>query len=522
MEKGITLSFSEDRPEMRELLEFNHQLSDIHGAAGVLSWDRETYMPNGASQARANQLATLAGIAHRLLVSDETRQLLDKLTVLKQCAELTHCDVALIRELNRAYNRVKKVPQQLVENIERTTSEGTEIWQKARKESDFKLFRGVLKKIVELKLKEADCVGYVETPYNLFLDDFEAGLTVNLVDKMFSTLKDITTDILGKIGNSDVHIDQSILKADIPRDKLMAFTEEILKVMDFDFNCGRQDVSTHPMTINFDPTDVRVTTRFGEQFFTSSIYSSMHEGGHALYELGVDRTLSRTMLAGGTSLGIHESQSRLWENYIGRSLEFWRFLYVNVIQIWNETDTKAFPIDFFRAVNKVEPNLIRVDSDEVTYNLHVILRYEIERDLLEGRIGVDDMPEIWNAKIKQYLGLEVPDDARGVLQDVHWSHGSFGYFPTYSLGNLYAAQLYYVLAKEIGEAELMDHVSSGNLIPVREWLRDKVHCYGSVFQADELIRKATGESLNSEYFRRYLNDKFRSIYQFKDREIEGF
>lgn len=530
--EGQTSLFS-NMPAMGELLELNHKLCDIHSAMNVLEWDQETYMPKGGAEARGNQLATLAGIYHEVLTSPEAGGLINDLFYYMMGCDVVQFgipvsfsvyDKALIREIHRAYYRKVKVPTKLVEDISRTTSQAIELWQKARKESNFRIFSGVLKTLLDLKLEEADRVGFEGTPYNLFLDDHEPGLTVETVDRVFASLKQITSAVLAKIQQSDVQIDQDILKKRLPETQFMEFTNRILAAMGFDFDCGRQDKSAHPFTVSFDPSDVRVTTRFGEQYFTSSIYSSIHEGGHALYDQGVDRRLSRTLLGPNeisVSLGIHESQSRLWENCIGRSPEFWHRWYPELLLVFGyRIGALLFKNeDFLKAINKVEPNLIRVDSDEVTYNLHIILRYEIERELVDGRIKVEDLPEAWNAKVKQYLGLDVPNDAKGVLQDVHWSHGSFGYFPTYSLGNLYAAQIFHTL-KEVFP-DFNERVAAGEMKFAREWLRDKLHKYGTTYRAHELIKMMTGRELDPRYFLEYLAAKFGKIYNFDPAELSS-
>lgn len=511
--KNNSSLFSLSIKEIKNLLEINVQVSDLSSTLGVLHWDQETYMPTGGIETRANQMATLSGLLHKLSTSNKINRLIESLNKRKERGELNIYDEALLREWRRTYEREIKVPRKLVEALTKTESLGMEFWQKARKESKFSIFRAPLSKIIDLKFQEANYVGYQKTPYNLFLDDHEPGLTTEVVDSIFSDLKDITISILRKIHSVDYHIDQDVLRKNLAESDLWNFTIAILKTMGFDFDRGRQDRSVHPFTINFGVNDVRVTTRFGEQFFTSSIFSTIHEGGHALYNQGIDPKLSRTILSNGTSLAIHESQSRFWENYVGRSAAFWQHWYPRLVQAFPNSGLEAaHEGDFVLAVNKIEPNLIRVDSDEITYNLHIILRYEIERDIFAGRLQIKDLPEVWDAKVKEYLGIEVPSDAKGVLQDIHWSHGSFGYFPTYSLGNLYAAQIY-KKAKDVF-SDFEEKVSTGEMLFLRDWLKENIHRHGATYQAQDLIKKITGETLNTNYFREYLEDKFSRIYHY--------
>jgi len=506
--------FSLKIPEIKSLLKINYEVADLGAAYAILHWDQETYMPEKAIGGRAEQLAALAGVIHKIATSRKVGRLLDALSKREAAGELNIYDQALLREWRRRYEREVKVPKRLVEALNRAVSKGNAVWQKARQESKFSVFEGALEKIFDLKLKEAACVGFGENPYNLFLDDHEPGLTMEFLDKIFAELRDIVIEILRKVHAANFHIDQDILRKKLNEKELWDMTLAILAAMGFDFSRGRQDkVAGHPFTIELHRDDVRVTTRFREQFFTSGIFTAIHEGGHAIHHQGGDPAFSRTALYSMPSLALAESQSRFWENYIGRSAAFWRHWYPRLGQSFPSAGLEAaHEEDFVRAVNKVEPNLIRVDSDEVTYNLHIIIRYEIERDLFAGRLKIRDLPEAWNAKIKDYLRLDVPSDVKGVLQDVHWAHGSFGYFPTYSLGNLYAAQI----NKKIRSVflDFDERIAKGEMIFVRDWLGENIHKHGAVYGMEELIKKITGEPLNPQHFRDYLRDKFGRIYHF--------
>jgi carboxypeptidase Taq len=504
--------FSISNRRIKRLLEINRELAFLQSAANLFSWDQHTYMPKGAGDVRAELIGTAEGAIHKCITSKTVGKLLDGLES-ENFQNFTDYDKALIRLFRRIYNRNIKVPKKLAVEIAEATSKGQEIWDKARAESKFSLFKETLERIVNLKFQEAKCVGYETNPYALFLDDFEPGMTTDVLDSVFESVKRATIGILKRFGDFSKSISQDILKRPVEQVKLANFSLKILEAMGFDFKYGRQDESAHPFTTSFDPTDVRITTRYGEQFLTSSIFTSMHEGGHALYEQNADPRLGRTLIAWNKSLVIHESQSRLWENLVGRSKEFWSFWYPLLAKIFLESGFKpAEEKEFVLAINKIQPDLIRVNSDEVTYNLHIILRYELERDLFGGHLDVKDLPEAWNTKIKEYLGLDVPDDKHGVLQDVHWSSGGFGYFPTYTLGNLYAAQIWPKICEDIGEIAMPGGLAR-NLKTIKEWLKEKIHRFGATYETVNLLKMVTGEKMNPQYFTDYINKKFENIYK---------
>jgi carboxypeptidase Taq len=503
--------FSISNRRIKKLLEINRELAFLQSAANLFSWDQQTYMPKGAGDVRAELIGTAEGSIHKCITSKTVGKLLDGLES-ENFQNFTDYDKALIRLFRRIYNRGIKVPKKLAIEIAEATSKGQEIWEKARAESKFSLFQDTLERIVNLKFQEAKCVGYEANPYALFLDDFEPGMTTDMLDSVFESVKHATIGILKRFGDFSKSINQDILRRSVEQKKLAGFSLTILKAMGFDLKYGRQDESAHPFTTSFDPTDVRITTRYGEQFLTSSIFSSMHEGGHALYEQGVHPRLGRTLIAWNKSLVIHESQSRLWENIVGRSKELWSYWYPMLAVIFLESGFKsAEEKEFVLAINKIQPNLIRVDSDEVTYNLHIILRYEIERDLFGGRLGIKDLPEAWNDKIKEYLGLDVPDDKRGLLQDVHWSSGYFGYFPTYTLGNLYAAQIWSKICEDTGEISMPGKLAL-HLRTIKEWLKEKIHRFGATYETTDLLKMITGERLDPQYWVDYINRKFENLY----------
>ncbi len=483
--------FTTSDPDIAKLLEISGELFDIAGATSLLHWDQETYMPPRGIIHRSRQLSTMSAIYHAKLTDKKVGELLKKLEGKGE----NDSDKALIRETKRAYDKATKLPERLVKEMSEATSVGLETWKQARKEKDFKLFKDSLKRILDLKLEEAELVGYKNSPYDALLDDYEPDLTAAELEPMFKSLATEITRILKKHKSKNP---KSILRGQkYSKAEMIKVTEKMLAKIGYDFKAGRQDLSAHPFTINFGHKDVRVTNRYIKDDLASSIFSAIHEGGHGLYEMGISDALANTLLAGGTSLGIHESQSRTWENLIGRSLEFWNY--------WAPYFKKPAK-DIYEEVNQISPGFIRVDADEVTYNLHIIARFQIEKDLVEKKIKVSDLPEIWNSKYKELLGITPPDDAVGVLQDIHWSQGSIGYFPTYTLGNLYAAQFWGALLKAVPETKV--HIESGNFEPILTWLRQNIHQYGLVYRAKDLVKKVTGSELNAKHFVAYLDSKF--------------
>ncbi|MBI2035156.1 MAG: carboxypeptidase M32 [Candidatus Liptonbacteria bacterium] len=512
---GEVQFFSYNNPLIAKLLKNDGRLFDVASAGAVLSWDEEAYMPKGGADSRACVTATIATLHHKLLTSKKLARLIERLENALQANphDFTTHDHLLLQRMSRDHRRATKVSAALVEKISKAHSEGLLAWRKARGESNFKLFQEALAKVVELEKERAVAIGFQGSIYNYFLDEHEPGLKVEDVGQIFEAIKVVIKEVLLKVVNSGITVNQEFLKSKLPEEKLGKFCEVLARAMGFDFDRGKMDVTTHPMTTSFTQNDVRFSVRYTEEFFTNVIFSAIHEAGHGLYEQGIDSRFTRTSLGCVESLGVHESQSRFWENCVGRSPMFWDYWYPVMLSYVPEIlSSEVKPMDFVRAVNKVEPTLIRVDADEVTYNLHIILRYEIERDLLEGKISVKDLPEVWNAKVKEYLGIPVPDDKRGVLQDIHWADGSFGYFPTYTLGNLYAAQIFAAIKRSLGENYFDRAENYADMRPIQEWLREKIHGFGATINSRELIKLATGEEPNPKYFRDYLEEKFNVIY----------
>ncbi len=470
-------------------------------------------MPPRAAAHRAKIISTLATVVHEKLTSPEFEKLITKLKDLSEAGKLSREEKCVVRETWRDFSREKKLPKEFVRKLARTVSEAHHIWVEARRKSDFGMFRPQLEKLVALKRQQASFLGYGKSPYDALLDIYEPNAKAEDLSLVFAELKDFLVPFKKKIVNSSIEIDPGVLQGDFDIDKQKKFGREVVLKMGYDLESGRIDESVHPFTQEFSPGDVRITTRFDKNNLFYSLLSTIHEAGHALYEQGLREEHFGTPLGESLSLGIHESQSRLWENFVGRSLPFWEHWYPRLQEIFPEPFSGIPLRNFYEAINAVRPSLIRTEADEVTYNLHIIVRFEIEKELIEGALEVKDLPEVWNQKIRDYLGLAVPDDARGVLQDVHWSGGSFGYFPTYTLGNLYAAQFYDAAKKQI--LNLEEEISRGRFEHLLEWLRKNIHVHGRFYFQDELAMNATGEKLNSRHFTDYLSKKYGEIYSLK-------
>lgn len=510
-------SFTTTDPDIAKLLEISSELFDIKGATELLHWDQETYMPPKGVLHRSRQLGTMSAIFHAKLTDKKVGELIKKLedktnkSNKTNLSNLNDSDKALIREMKRLHDKAVKIPERLVKEMAKAQSDGLEAWKVARQENKFAVFEKPLQKILDLKIEEVNLLGFKKSPYDGLLDEYEPNLTSERVQKVFNPLKLEIVSLLKKIQKSNSAEPKRILREQkFFKEEMTKITEKMLAKIGYDFNAGRQDLSAHPFTINFGHQDVRVTNRYIEQDLASSIFSAIHEGGHGLYELGITETIGNTLLAGGVSLGIHESQSRMWENLIGRSLSFWKYWTPYLQAELPRQVGSSTAEEIYEEVNQVKPGFIRVDADEVTYNLHIIIRFEIEKDLIEKKIQVKDLPEVWNAKYQENLGITPPTNTLGVLQDIHWSQGSIGYFPTYTLGNIYSAQIWNKLTADI--PEVFKHIESGNFEPILHWLRTKIHQYGSIYPAEELAKRVTGEELNPKYFTEYLNSKFSHIY----------
>ena len=492
-----------------ELFELSKEVKTLEGIGRLLEWDQETHMPPGAGAIRAEQLKVLTGISHELFTSKKFENALSKLIDLDTGAfkqDLSPEKKSAVREWRRDFLIATKLPKEFVKKMAQLTSESIALWAKARRENNFSLFAPNLQQLIDLSFDKARYLGFEREPYNALLDHYEPELKEQDVANIFSKLKDEIKNLLKKI-TAAKQVDNPFLEGDFDQGKQIAFSKEVLKAMGYDFSYGRMDISTHPFSTSFHPTDSRITTRMYTKNLIDCILATIHEGGHSLYEMGLPVEHFGSPLCESISLGVHESQSRFWETRIGQSKPFWSYFLPKLQQL--------FPIDatldsFWKGVNKVQPSLIRVEADEVTYPLHVILRFEIERGFFNGSIKVKDLPEVWNAKMQELLGITPKTDKEGCLQDIHWSMGAFGYFPTYTLGNLYAAHIFLAFEKEYPDWE--KRVASGDLIFIREWLKEKVHQHGKRYTSHELMKKIHSADFSEKPYVDYLSKKYSQIY----------
>lgn len=486
------------------------QVQNLQYASSVLGWDQQTFMPPRGAQARAEQLATINKLAHELFTKDEIGQLLEDLQGEASKMDYDSDDASLIRVTRRDYDKSRRVPPQLVAEISQTSALAIEAWTRAREHSKFSEFQPLFEKIVELEIELANRLGYQDRIYDALLDQYEPGMKSAEVQSIFDDLKKGLIPLVRAISGRLDRIDSSCLFRDFDEAKQWDFGVSVIQRYGFDFEAGRQDKSVHPFTTGFGLGDTRITTRLDRHYLPTGLFGTMHECGHALYDMGYRAELEGTPLAGGASLGVHESQSRLWENLVGRSRGFWRHFFPQIREAFPEQLADMDAESFYRAVNKVNPSLIRVEADEVTYNLHIMLRFEIENDLVERKLKVSQVPDAWNAKIKDYLGIVPPNDAEGCLQDIHWSLASLGYFATYSLGNLLSVQFFDKAVKDV--PEIPQQIAQGKFAGLLGWLRENVHRHGRKFTLNELAVRATGEPLQIKSYMEYLRTKYGEIY----------
>jgi len=497
---------SEKLEQLKELL---GEVSDIGRAAAVLGWDQQVNMPPGGAAARGQQLATLGKIAQEKFISDEVGRLIEDLKVEFAGADPASDEAAMVRVAARNYDKARRVPPEFVAEQAVVSSKAFEAWVEARGKSDFSIFQPHLEKVVELVKKYVSFFPPADHPYDTLLDDYEPGMKTAEVKAIFDALRPKQVELIKAITSSK-QVKDDFLHKKYNEKKVMDFGVDVITKYGYDWKRGRQDKAPHPFETTFSIGDVRITTRFEADNPPASLFSTMHESGHAMYEQGINPAYERTPLMGGTSLAVHESQSRMWENLVGRSLPFWEHFF--------PAFKKAFPSQldgvgvkaFYKAINKVEPSLIRVNADEATYNLHIMLRLELEIAMVEGKIAIKDLPEIWNTKMQEYLGVTPPNDAKGVLQDIHWSGGMIGYFSTYALGNLISAQLWEKINKDI--KNLDDHIRKGDFNQLLGWLRTNIHQHGHKYDPQVLVENVTGSKITPEPYVRYLTEKYSEIY----------
>jgi len=482
------------------------RIADVRNAQAVLQWDQETYLPRQGAHFRGQQLSTLAEIAHQFFSDAALGELLQDLLTKNDLSVEQKRNVSLSLE---DYSKAKKYTSDFVRRLSAQTHKAFHAWMDARKANKFSIFEKDLDALIQLKQEEADLLGYEGHPYNALLDEYEKGATVIFLDELFENLMPQLQKLLQQIA-AKPQVDDSLLKQSFPKDDQWIWGIELLKKLQFDFNCGRQDVSEHPFSTAFNPQDVRITTRINELDFSEMTWSCLHEAGHALYEQGSRQAQYGLPLGEPCSYSIHESQSRLWENHVGRSRPFWNAHYPELQQRFPDQFQNTALDLFYKGINKVEPSLIRTNADEITYHFHVYIRYTLEKRLLERSLTAKEIPDYWNAQYRHWMNVSVPDDKQGCLQDVHWSHGSFGYFPTYSLGSFYAAQFYAQARQEIPDLET--EISNGNTSALLQWLRQGIHAKGRFFTSNDLCQHLTGKPLDVRYFMDYVLEKYGTIY----------
>ena len=495
--------------KINQLKQLLAEVSDLHGAIALLGWDQQTYMPPGGAEDRGNQLATLSQIAHNKFTSDEVGQLLEDLEPLVAQLDPDSYENRLVKVTRRLYDKETRVPPEMVAEFAQLTTAAHQIWQEARAENNFGKFQPSLAKIIDLRQRYASIFTPFDHIYDPLLDDFEPGLKTADVKAIFEALRPQQVELIQAISERP-QVEDWFLHQPFEEQKQWDFGVEVISEFGYDWQRGRQDKSAHPFTTNFGIDDVRITTRVNPEFLNPALFGTMHEAGHALYELGVDHALARTPLSGGASLAVHESQSRMWENLVGRSRPFWEHFYPR-LQAYFPSQLGSLELNsFYKGINKVEPSLIRVEADEATYNLHIMLRLELEIAMMEGSLAAKDLPDAWNSRMEDYLGILPPNDAQGVLQDVHWSGGMIGYFSTYALGNLISVQLWEVINRDIPDLE--EQIRTGKFEALLGWLRQNIHRHGSMFEPQELVQRVTGSKIDPAPYVRYLNVKYKEIY----------
>jgi len=482
---------------------------DLDRASYLLEWDQQTYMPVKGIDARGQQIGTLRKLAHERLTSDEVGRLLEELQPYAAQLHPDSDEARLVKVTQRKYDKKTRVPPAMVAELAELGAAGYAAWQVARAESNFAIFRPQLEKIVDFRRRFSALFAPYDHIYDPLLDEYEPGMKTAQVQAIFSALRPQQVELIRAI-TARPQVDDSFLHQDFEEQRQWDFGVEVVTKFGYDWQRGRQDRSAHPFTTSFAIDDVRITTRFLKDYAGSALFSTMHETGHAFYELGFDRALDRTPLAERASMAIHESQSRLWENLVGRSLPFWEHFYPRLQETFPAQLGNVSLMAFYKGINRVQPSLIRVEADEATYNLHIMLRMELEIALIEGTLEVKDLPGAWNARMQEYLGLTPPNDALGVLQDIHWADGYIGYFPTYALGNLVSAQLWERVTADI--PDLTDQIRSGRFDALLGWLGEKVHRHGAKLEPQELVERVTGSGFDPAPYMRYLRKKYSQIY----------
>ncbi len=500
-------------PQFAELKNRLTEVADLSKIGAVLGWDQQTMMAPRGAAVRAEQMATLGRIVHVKFTSAEIGKLLDDLHDYEASLPYDSDDASLIRVARQDYEKASAVPTELRVEMTRTAAIARQAWIEARKQSDFQIFLPHLEKTIELKHKYVECFKPYDHVYDPLLDDFERGMKTAEVKTILDALKKDLVPLIAKLHERADAVSDTCLHGHFPIDKQREFALSVIERFGFNSDSWRLDPTVHPFANNSGINDIRITTRYYEDFVSPSLFGSMHECGHGLYENGVDPALERTLLARGASSSLHESQSRMWENLVGRSRAFWNYFYPRLQATFPDQLSRVNLETFYRAVNRVQPSFIRVEADEATYGLHIILRFELEQEIMDGTLALKDVPATWNARMKQYLGVDVPNDAQGCLQDIHWSGGMLGYFPTYQLGNIVASQIWEKVLADI--PDLYAQFERGEFVMLREWLRERLHRYGRKFTPKETLARVVGSAIDVAPYIRYLTAKFGEIYNIK-------
>ena len=491
----------------QKFMDLLKEQSSYSEAIGLMAWDMRTKAPKKGMDNRSEVLGVLSQKVHELQTSSEMKHYIESLKGNTKDPIITKA----VAEAEEEYERTAKIPTDEYRAYVTLQSKAEAMWGEAKANNDFESFRPYLEELVEYNKKFAKYWGYEGNIYDALLHNYEPGVTVAKLDEVFPKVRKALTGLLEKIKNAPVQPDPTILQGHFPKEQQEKFSEEILKRMGYDFDAGRLDETVHPFAIGLNKNDVRVTTKYDEADFRTAVFGTIHEGGHALYEQNISENLAFTPLATGTSMGIHESQSLFWENFVSRSESFWENHY-DLFKSHAPERFNKLPLDeFYRAVNEVKPSFIRIEADELTYCLHIMVRYELEKALINSEIEVKDLPALWNQKMEDYFGIKPENDAEGVLQDIHWAGGDFGYFPSYALGYMYAAQFANRLNEEISMEEV---IKAGDFKQIQQWLTQNIHQFGKMKKPLEILTDVTGEELNSQYLIDYLTEKYQKIYQF--------
>jgi carboxypeptidase Taq len=493
-----------------ELIRRFKEYSLLGSCASVLVWDERTYMPHNGSALRGEQMAVLARLTHEMLTAPEVGRLLAEVESARPDQNQDGTAAANAREIRRLYERAVKLPKSLVEELARVTTRAQQVWQEARQNQDFASFQPYLDQIVRLKRQEADAIGYQTNPYDALLDEFEPGATAAEITRIFAELRQELVPLVQAITTSPRRPRGDILEREYPIERQEIFGQAAAAAIGFDFRAGRLDKTTHPFCSGMGPGDCRITTRYNPRRFNDAFFGILHEAGHGLYEQNLDHDQFGTPAGAAVSLGIHESQSRLWENLVGRGRPFWEHFFPRARQVFVDALQDVTLDEFIFAINDVQPSFIRVEADEVTYNIHIILRFELEQALIQGDLSSADVPAAWNERFQKSFGLTPSNDALGCLQDVHWSSGGIGYFPTYTLGNMYAAQLMDQARADLGDLD--GDFRRGDFGRLKGWLGEKVHRHGQRYRAGELCQRITGKPLSHKPLLSYLRRKYAPLY----------